>query len=222
MLLPALNKARASSHRVACLNQIRQLGQASSMYANDTKFYPKSGQGGVNGDLFYTHIIASYLGIPVGEDKYFSEDQKIKVFRCPSAVKVMFSSDNKHIGGKEGLSYTTNGYMSRALTIGGVYYGIHSSQVPKPSTQIWLVESAGASTGIYQYSHGAVSYNHSGNGPIDALPGAANYTPPPVIPGNLGSNISWADGHASTMFGMITTASSRTEPDDWFFRWVTK
>ena len=221
MLLPVLNKAKQSSHKIACLSQIRQLGQASSMYVNDTHYFPKSGAGGVTGDLFYTHIIAPYMNLTLKAGNYFADDQKIPVFRCPSALKVMFSSD-KYIGGKDGLSYTTNGYLSRATSLGGVYWGIHSSQVPKPASQIWLVESAGGSTGIFQYSHGAVAYNHSGNGPIDKLPGAANYTLPAAIPSKLGSNISWADGHASSVSGMVTTASSRSNPDEWFFRWVTK
>ena len=222
MLLPVLNKAKASSHRVACLNHIRQLGQASSMYVNDTQYFPKSGTGGVTGDLYFTHIIAPYMGLALKNGNYFADDQNIPIFRCPSALIAMFTSSNKYIGGKGGLSYTTNGYLSRATKLGGVDWGIHSAQIPRPASQIWLVESAGGSTGVYQYSHSAVAYNHSGNGPIDKLPGAANYTLPSTIPSKLGVNIGWADGHASSANGLVTTASARANPDEWFFRWITK
>ena len=192
-----LNKAKASSHRVACLNHLRQLGQASSMYVNDTQYFPKSGTGGVTGDLYFTHISAPYIGLALKNGNDFADDQNIPIFRCPSALIAMFTSSNKYIGGKGGLSYATNGYLSRATKIGGVDWGIQSAQIPRPASQIWLVESAGGSTGVYQYSHSAVAYNHSGNGPIDKLPGAANYTLPTAIPSKLGVNIGWADGHVS-------------------------
>ena len=221
MLLPALSKARASARRVVCISQCRQLGLASSMYVDDTQFFPKSGTGGVAGDLFFTHIIAPYLCLTLNANNYFSNDQNIPVFRCPSAVKVMFSS-NLYICGKGGLSYTTNGYLSRATSIDGVHWGIHSAEIPRPSNQIWLVESAGGSPGVFQYSHGAIAYNHSGLGPIDKLPGAANYVMPTAIPGNLGVNIGWADGHCSAVRGAVTTTSSRSAPDQLFFQWLPK
>jgi len=37
ILLPALNKAKESARTVACLSNLRQLGQASLMYSNDNK-----------------------------------------------------------------------------------------------------------------------------------------------------------------------------------------
>jgi len=35
MLLPALSRAKMKSHQVACLNNLKQLGWATSMYATD-------------------------------------------------------------------------------------------------------------------------------------------------------------------------------------------
>src|SRR5256714_5101832 len=37
ILLPALNKARESSRRVACLSNLHQLAQTTMMYCNDNK-----------------------------------------------------------------------------------------------------------------------------------------------------------------------------------------
>src|SRR6185503_7949764 len=43
VLLPALNKARAQSQSVACLSNMRQLGQALNMFAQEHKGYlPKA------------------------------------------------------------------------------------------------------------------------------------------------------------------------------------
>src|SRR5277367_4632745 len=41
MLLPALARAKESGKRIACLNNLRQLGLAAQMYAGDSQgFYP--------------------------------------------------------------------------------------------------------------------------------------------------------------------------------------
>src|SRR4051794_15715338 len=37
MLLPALNKARASAMKIKCASQLRQIGQYAAMYANTYK-----------------------------------------------------------------------------------------------------------------------------------------------------------------------------------------
>ena len=37
MLLPALNKARETAHKIACLNHLSSIGKAMLMYANDNK-----------------------------------------------------------------------------------------------------------------------------------------------------------------------------------------
>ncbi len=40
ILLPALSKARAQSLEVACMSNLRSMGQALVMYTNETKYYP--------------------------------------------------------------------------------------------------------------------------------------------------------------------------------------
>ena len=35
LLLPALNKARASGHATACINNMKQIGTSESMFQND-------------------------------------------------------------------------------------------------------------------------------------------------------------------------------------------
>ena len=40
MLLPALNRARATAYKASCLSNQKQFGQASAMYGSDTDYLP--------------------------------------------------------------------------------------------------------------------------------------------------------------------------------------
>jgi len=41
ILMPALSKARAQSLEVACASNLRQMGQAMTIYTTETKYYPR-------------------------------------------------------------------------------------------------------------------------------------------------------------------------------------
>ncbi len=67
MLLPALNRAKAAAHKIACVNNLRQLGIALRIYVDesDNRFPPRA----------YTNRWTSLL-----RDSY----KDLKVLRCPS------------------------------------------------------------------------------------------------------------------------------------------
>ncbi len=82
ILLPALNKAREQSIKVQCGSNLRQIGQAMLMYANDNKgYYPASRNGngydmidptGVNGSTsqpYFTQRFGLLLGDWTTEEK---------------------------------------------------------------------------------------------------------------------------------------------------------
>ena len=64
MLLPALQKARASATKTACVNNLKQIGAALAMYAGDQGTFPPADQPvgeRLNLQRWY-HRIRPYLG----------------------------------------------------------------------------------------------------------------------------------------------------------------
>ena len=66
MLLPTLSNAKESAHRIGCVNNLRQLGLASSMYndENDDRFVPRN--------------------FPLWMDRLLPYFQNLAVLKCPS------------------------------------------------------------------------------------------------------------------------------------------
>ena len=71
MLLPALSAARETAKKIACVNNLKQIGNATAGYINDSNDYfppysanPKFGAQSVSSDWFpgYNHLLAIYLG----------------------------------------------------------------------------------------------------------------------------------------------------------------
>lgn len=60
MLLPALSKTRARGRSIHCISNLKQLGFAYQMYADDFKgFYPAP-----YSDYYYSYYLSTYLGKP--------------------------------------------------------------------------------------------------------------------------------------------------------------
>jgi prepilin-type processing-associated H-X9-DG protein/prepilin-type N-terminal cleavage/methylation domain-containing protein len=91
MLLPALNKARKQANEVACASNLRQMGQALTMYINDSGYYPgcraKGGQGmAPNGGTENPTTSAGHFNVWAPRlRKYMGGQQGVqKVFYCPA------------------------------------------------------------------------------------------------------------------------------------------
>jgi prepilin-type processing-associated H-X9-DG protein/prepilin-type N-terminal cleavage/methylation domain-containing protein len=80
MLLPALNKARRAAKETACASNLRQLGLATTMYINDSKFYP----GSLNTSVLNGTTHGPYAVWPTRLRKYTKGNQG--VFKCPAQL----------------------------------------------------------------------------------------------------------------------------------------
>lgn len=95
ILLPALSKARKSAQDVACLSNLRQLGQATAMYQKDNAGYFPTALGYI-GTVHHTWDwqLAPYLGvqptIPPGKSY---PDERLQVVECPREVRIPVPPD---------------------------------------------------------------------------------------------------------------------------------
>src|SRR5262249_46761285 len=77
MLLPALSKAKETAKRIACVNNLKQLGLSVTMYADDNRdLFPQRGSSapGVNANPYYW---------PVELQDYYKD---YKLLKCPSEL----------------------------------------------------------------------------------------------------------------------------------------
>ena len=80
LLLPALHRAKERAHAVSCTNNLKQMGVALMMYADDNKVYPPGRQAGVTQwDL----CLGSYDG---GNSNPLTPEARTRLFICPSAT----------------------------------------------------------------------------------------------------------------------------------------
>lgn len=115
MLMPAVNKARASAHQTACMNNMNQLGKAEALFLvdNDNRINPGKtdyNTGGSDGTYHEQDIngMYSYCG---GLYDYIGKEQRS--FRCPLS-ELYASAEEVYYGANasfalQRMSYFVNG-----------------------------------------------------------------------------------------------------------------
>ncbi len=79
ILIPVLRKAREQTKSVRCFNNMRQIGLAANMYADDYDLYIPRGAAGMNGKAWYQLFMPFLAQKPIGKDY-----STVKIYRCPS------------------------------------------------------------------------------------------------------------------------------------------
>ncbi len=157
MLLPALNKARASARTTKCVNNVRQLGLGICMYTNDNRDQlPKTGNNTSDSATPWTlwdsenvglgHI-SSYIGGPQECD---GTDRNLRpvLFRCP------FEPENTEAWMHPGRQ-RTDYYFLRDSRIGSVCTSWSFTGLGKPmsklSREMLIICSAGSTLLPWDY-----------------------------------------------------------------------
>lgn len=217
MLLPALNQARERARAISCLNNLKSLGNACSMYVSDFDFYPWNGSGIKPS---WTHALAPYCGIKLNSLNMFDTDQSVPLLKCPSDTEPMHTTIQS-LGGKGGISYTGNQSIMRRGPSGGKEdtVGIKASLIKNASRKIFLMDGRyNISCTYYSYNHAA--YRHGGRYVV--LPGATSttYTGPRNL--KVGLNIVYADGHASASNEIVhrNYCAAPSDKSDIYYNWI--
>jgi prepilin-type N-terminal cleavage/methylation domain-containing protein/prepilin-type processing-associated H-X9-DG protein len=136
MLLPALARAKSKASAVQCLNQMRQIGLATQMYADDNQGYlPRSSHSAMaNGQMAWGYAIAPYvINKRLTQPDSHWTNLLQTVYHCPKDLK---SND---------WSYGKNVYpeLSAEETGGPTWSRI--TQIPRPvATVIYAEKSPGS------------------------------------------------------------------------------
>lgn len=197
ILLPALNKARETARKNSCLNNVKQIGSAFLLYANDCNDYLPSpyytvGRSGSTGSwtasstgqwYYENFIVDTYLG--KGKTALLMPN----LFRCPTFGPAQatllagagwsgttYGGNNVAISGWVSTTPASWAYVQRGRKMGKMNY---------PSRGMMVQEN---------YGHGLTEYGLSG---LAAFP-ATNLSNP-NFPHDKTSNAAFIDGHAKTL-----------------------
>jgi prepilin-type N-terminal cleavage/methylation domain-containing protein/prepilin-type processing-associated H-X9-DG protein len=143
MLLPALGRAKAKAQGVNCLSNLRQLGVAMTMYADESGFYPA----GVQYDPVY-----GYWTWPPKLRQYTSKGRDVNIFKCPAAPAQAqwsvnfgsgFAAKYGYLPDEVWLKAGTTNFMSYGENVWGALAGLDPNQglgVYDGSDPVWCVK----------------------------------------------------------------------------------
>jgi len=149
ILLPALGRARESANVAACMSNLRQIGTALAMYANDNKgfivpgdYYDPSAAVQTRENWATILVVGGYLPTPSqtasGSPTEGSTSEGTSVFRCPSGIETYGTytptsqKDGRGAGFLRQLSYDLAG-PNNTIRI-DTWYGINGwSATSQPS-----------------------------------------------------------------------------------------
>jgi prepilin-type processing-associated H-X9-DG protein/prepilin-type N-terminal cleavage/methylation domain-containing protein len=214
MLLPALNKARESAKAIQCASQLRQIGQAIQMYANNNgqwlPMYNAKNEFGstYNSDnAYWERVLLLEHDLP-GYNASYTKTTGLKIFYCPNFFNVRQAAADQN--------ETSHGYAPRSILWGYYHmisYGINLQLSEDLSTTTWR------DTRITQIHHPAetILMAESGSiystGKLSGSPESTTYVYPRPPGASVsmawpwhdgGCNVLWADGHVTTVYTNAT------------------
>ena len=182
LLLPALKAARESAYSAKCLSNLKQVGAAALMYADDNE--GKSPEcGGDAGQI----VVNGYPWCKWLDGVFTYVGNKIEVMECPS---------QRFERRTDGLYNIASPYLPRkyypGYQINNLSSSFRLSDVKNPASKVWFAD--GSFHGVYRTEVWSPISNleaGNGNGSLDPHPISKRH--------HGGSNLLFFDGHAAWM-----------------------
>ncbi len=143
MLLPALNKARAKAHATSCVNKLKQMGTAASLYMADHEDYILlcySGESSYNGTCcaggpFWQVRMAPYLNLKLNNRWWEVPEATAKWFHCPA-------KSGETIINEYAQNYMVTAELSERQTKAGInrFENPKLHHIKQPSYKIFLLD----------------------------------------------------------------------------------
>ena len=200
MLLPALSKAKEKANATKCLNNLRQIGLAITLYVDDNEYMPGPVLRGIR------HPVANPTGIYISSRtgvlaRYIGTGSNNTVWACPSNRGAMENVIPGSTLSPARLSFVLNnrGAATTASTP-GLMFGDPNSNPVVPTKKLSTLVSAtnGPTATTMSYSDiwmigdvDGVNYNQVNTGSTTLY--LATNVPPPH---SEGRNYNFFDGHA--------------------------
>ena len=168
LLLPALQMVKKRGNQIACMNNIKQMGQVLGMYTNDWNGFLPTIAGPSYTAPYWPYLVIDYF------DKY-------ELFLCASHPKnrarlyYYYNTTTK--------KWNLQSYYSPSYGANGLVFGQRVSLIQRPTETILLVDSM-ANNLVSGYGYYISKWYGEGNTWV-----ATRH--------NRGTNILWADSHAS-------------------------
>ena len=174
MLLPALSKAREKARQTTCISNLKQLGLAVRMYAQDyDDWLPRSWNGGQT--WVEVFCIYKYAGnYNYWNDAWIANPKKTTPFNCPSdlAKKV-----------QNGVSYHINSCITNPAPPSYYHKKVSEIRIPSECGMFFECEP-GTNAGyiIYPYADGPANlrYRHNGGMSICYVDGHVAWNKAPI------------------------------------------
>jgi prepilin-type N-terminal cleavage/methylation domain-containing protein/prepilin-type processing-associated H-X9-DG protein len=213
ILMPALGRARAQANATKCLSNLRQIGQALTMYASQHKgrtvhVWPWTSHPNWSGEYVWNISYHEFIARDIGNSR--------DVYRCPDRPEQSHVTEPQPRYGLEGgyptdYAYNETGW-SGSPYVGFLCDGRPIAKIRNSAEKIWLSEASCVSRGDrdgWQVSYSTdgyggpnpqpnevVNWTHIYNAPGHTFDWAARETRPRH---NKANNCLFYDGHAERM-----------------------